>query len=276
MAPSDPIKKETPDASPTRSGGAGSGDNTDNSRPASADSKPDFVARLTRAVSVERLDAYRQDGVDAATAWGRYLWNLALCEALYPSLHLIEIALRNALHHTLHEHTDQAAWYDSPRLILGPKEITSLTAAREELRRAEKAETPGGMVAELSFGFWTGLFEVRYEHPRHGLSLLWPRLLRRVLPRLPKRIDGHHGNQRHAVYSRLTHIRKLRNRVFHHERILHWTDLEQQHTAMLETLAWISPELQSLAPIADRFPHVYATSAAPYIANARQTFAAHV
>jgi hypothetical protein len=275
MDSADPIKKETPDASPTRSGGAGSGDNTDNPPSGTAAGKPDFVARLTRAVSEERLDAYRQDGVDAPTAWGRYLWNLALCEALYPSLQLVEIALRNALHHTLHAHTGQAAWYDCPVLLLGPKETANLTAAREELRRAEKAETPGGMVAELSFGFWTGLFEVRYEHPRHGLSLLWPGLLRRVMPRLPKQIDGRHGNQRHAIYGRLTRIRKLRNRVFHHERILHWTDLDRQHASIVETIAWISPELQSLAPIADRFPHVYATGAAPYIANARQTFASH-
>lgn len=275
MDSADPIKKETPDASPTRSGGAGSGDNPAKPPAEPTASKPDFVARLTRAVSEERLDAYRQDGVNAATAWGRYLWNLALCEALYPSLQLVEIALRNTLHHTLHAHTGQAAWYDAPDLRLGPKEIANLSAAREELRRAEKAETPGGMVAELSFGFWTGLFEVRYEHPRHGLSLLWPGLLRRALPRLPKQIDGRHGNQRHAVYGRLTRIRKLRNRVFHHERILHWTDLDRQHASIVETIAWISPELQSLAPIADRFPQVYATGAEPYIANARQTFAAH-
>jgi hypothetical protein len=275
MDSADPVKKETPDASPTRSGGAGSGDNTGKSLPEPAACKPDFVARLTRAVSAERLDAYRQDGVDAPTAWGRYLWNLALCEALYPSLQLVEIALRNALHHALHAHTGQAAWYETPGLLLGPKEIANLNAAREELRRAEKTATPGGMVAELSFGFWTGLFEVRYENPRHGLSLLWPSLLRRVLPRLPKQIDGRHGNQRHAVYGRLTRIRKLRNRVFHHERILHWTDLERQHAAMVETLAWISPEIQSLAPLVDRFPQVYALGAAPYIANARLTFATH-
>jgi hypothetical protein len=101
------------------------------------------------------------------------------------------------------------------------------------------------------------------------------KLLRRVLPRLPKQIDGRHGNQRHAVYGRLTRIRKLRNRVFHHERILHWTDLERQHSAMVETLAWISPEIQSLAPLVDRFPQVYALGAAPYIAHVRQTFVTH-
>ncbi len=275
MDSTDPIKKETPDASPTRSGGAWSGDNSFNQSPDLLPRKPDFVARLTRAVSEERLDAYRQDGADAATAWGRYLWNLALCEALYPPLQLVEIALRNALHHTLHAHTGQAAWYDAPALLLAPKEQANLAAAREELRRAEKPETPGGIVAELSFGFWTGLFEVRYEHPRHGLSLLWPALLRRVFPRLPKQIDGRHGNQRHAVYGRLTRIRKLRNRVFHHERILHWTDLDHQHTTIIETIAWISPELHALSAAADRFRTVHTTGATPYIETASRILATH-
>lgn len=35
-------------------------------------------------------------------------------------------------------------------------------------------------------------------------------------------------------------IRDLRNRVFHHERILHWNDLDQQHAEILEAIYWIS------------------------------------
>ncbi len=50
MDSADPVKKETPDASPTRSGGAGSGDNTAKSLPEPAASKPDGVTRLNRAV----------------------------------------------------------------------------------------------------------------------------------------------------------------------------------------------------------------------------------
>ena len=51
MDSADPIKKETPDASPTRSGGARSGGNTGKSLPAMVSCKPDGVTRRTRAVS---------------------------------------------------------------------------------------------------------------------------------------------------------------------------------------------------------------------------------
>jgi len=37
--------------------------------------------------------------------------------------------------------------------------------------------------------------------------------------------------------------RELRNRVFHHERIIHWADLDSRHAAIMETLGWISSEL---------------------------------
>ena len=51
----------------------------------------------------------------------------------------------------------------------------------------------------------------------------------------------------------MTVLRELRNRVFHHERILHWKDLDVRHAAMLETIGWISPELEELTLKLDRF-----------------------
>lgn len=45
-----------------------------------------------------------------------------------------------------------------------------------------------------------------------------------------------------SLNRRLTLLRELRNRVFHHERIIHWTDLDTRHAAMLETIGWISAE----------------------------------
>jgi len=58
-----------------------------------------FFQPLEAILAPERLDAYRQDGVPPATTLARYLWNMALCESLYPPLQMAEIALRNSLHH---------------------------------------------------------------------------------------------------------------------------------------------------------------------------------
>ena len=41
-------------------------------------------------------------------------------------------------------------------------------------------------------------------------------------------------------------LRDLRNRVFHHEHILHWGDLDQRHQAISEIIEWMSPELPEL------------------------------
>ena len=62
-------------------------------------------------------------------------------------------------------------------------------------------------------------------------------------------------------------IRDLRNRVFHHERILHWRDLDVRHQAILEIIAWMSPELHDLANSLDRFVLIRKDGLNPWIAN---------
>ncbi|MFM8829789.1 MAG: hypothetical protein ACKOHM_02080 [Spartobacteria bacterium] len=60
-------------------------------------------------------------------------------------------------------------------------------------------------------------------------------------------------------------IRDLRNRVFHHERILHWKDLDDRHQATLEIIAWMSPELHHLARNFDRFLLIRKNGPGPWI-----------
>ena len=60
-------------------------------------------------------------------------------------------------------------------------------------------------------------------------------------------------------------IRDLRNRVFHHERILHWNDLDQQHAEILEAIHWISPELAELAKTLDRYTQTRQAGLKPWI-----------
>ena len=64
---------------------------------------------------------------------------------------------------------------------------------------------------------------------------------------------------------RWQNIRDLRNRVFHHERILHWRDLDARHQAILEIIAWMSPELHDLAGALDRFISIRKAGLNPWI-----------
>lgn len=59
----------------------------------------DPVSSLWSALSHPRLDlGFRASAAESErTVLARYLYNLALCEALYPVLHTLEIALRNSL-----------------------------------------------------------------------------------------------------------------------------------------------------------------------------------
>lgn len=59
-------------------------------------------------------------------------------------------------------------------------------------------------------------------------------------------------------------IRRLRNRVFHHEPVWHLRDLEEQHQRILETIGWISPAMPEMTRLIDRFDSVYTRGADHY------------
>ena len=59
-------------------------------------------------------------------------------------------------------------------------------------------------------------------------------------------------------------IRLLRNRIFHHERIIHWKDLREQHKDLQETIEWVSPELKELSIKLDRFCDLYEAGIDPW------------
>ncbi len=219
---------------------------------------PAFFQSLETILAPERLDAYRQDRVPPATTLARYLWNMALCESLYSPLQMAEIALRNSLHQFLTARCQTTAWYD---LITGlPQwQMDQLADARQKLAANGKVITPGRMVAELHFGFWTGFFNK--AHARTGLGHA---LAGQALPHAPRA-----ERDLRKLDARWKRIRDLRNRVFHHERIIHWTDLDAQHTAILEVIRWTSPELQQMAVVLDRFTTIRQQGLDPWLDKIR-------
>lgn len=50
-------------------------------------------AAVCRSISRERLGAYSlATDTDSVDAVARYVWNMALCAAVIPTLHLVEVA----------------------------------------------------------------------------------------------------------------------------------------------------------------------------------------
>lgn len=203
---------------------------------------------LVGALSAERLTGYRRTGYSETSEYvsQRYLWNIKLCEALYPVLNLLEVTLRNNLHSALWLHTGHEDWYAS--FHFDQREAQAIQDTIILLKRNRKPVSPGAVVAEMSFGFWCSLFDVRYEHSQR----LWPWLASQILRHAPR-----HERQRKSLSRRLNRLRLLRNRVFHYEPIWHWHDLRVQHAEAVEFLTWLNADMATVLASVDRFSAIH-------------------
>jgi len=187
------------------------------------------LATIEKYVSPERLAAYRS--MARGNHWVAiqlYERNTELSEALYGVIQGLEVALRNAIHNRMSADVGRTDWYD----IVGLRqtERDALDDAKRAILDRPATITPGKVVAELTFGFWTKLFSSTYE------KTLWVKHLHRIIP---IRV------QRTQLHGRLTDLKTLRNRIAHHERIIGKRDLLQDYDNLLETIGWISPDIGS-------------------------------
>jgi hypothetical protein len=212
-----------------------------------------FFQGLEKALAVERLDAFRQDGASQLTTLSRYLWNMALCEALYSPLQMAEVALRNSIHSCFSEQFSTEDWYTTSGLLLSWQEKL-VDEAIETLKERGVPISAEMVISELHFGFWTGFFNKAHEKNGVAHSLIKP-----VFKYAPKyeRVVG-------PLSERWNEVRNLRNRIFHHERIVHWSDLVQQHARLIEVIGWINPELHEMAEALDRFTMIHSARIEPW------------
>ena len=139
---------------------------------------------------------------------------------------------------------------------LSGKEKTIAQRVNKDLIKRKNTPSAGDIVSHLWLGFWVKLLSNSYE------GILWPQLLEPVFPHMQRR-------QRTVknLHAQLEDIRRLRNRVFHHEPIWHLPDLPERHEEILETIGWISPAMLAATRLLDRFDSVYTRGAQPYEAE---------
>lgn len=214
-----------------------------------------YLADFERTIGRERLDAYRVPAGDDLEMLANYVWNMTLSEALYPALDGIEIALRNSIHAAAVARFGTDRWFDTQAVLpLKANELKALTDAKRSLSRRGRPLTPGRVIAELHFGFWINLFNAPYEQflwsPQPGRT----NLLRATFPYVPRAFRA-----RQRLRDHLDKIRRLRNRVFHHEPIWNWNlpNLSDQHGQIIDAIGSISPRTRQVIDIFDRFPNVY-------------------
>jgi hypothetical protein len=209
-----------------------------------------YVNALRTSISTERLESYRLQNGDDLSMITTYLYNIALCEALYSSLNFLEISLRNTLHYQIGNYYGSPAWYLLPG-ALETEQQRDLSKVTKRIVSRGKAATPGRVVSELNFGFWVSLLSSGYE------TRLWrpnrASALKASFPNIPKPM-----RQRTTIYKRYNELREFRNRVFHYEPIWNRPTLIQDYHDILEAISWISLETVALAEVLDRFPDLLA------------------
>jgi hypothetical protein len=139
-------------------------------------------------------------------------------------------------------------WFALPG-ILEPRDTAEVGKVINRIQGEGKSATPDRVVSELNFGFWVTLLSTPYD------AKLWrpnsSRALKASFPRVPKRM-----RRRQIIYKRYNELRKLRNRVFHHETIWNRVTLPDDYHKLCEAIGWISPEMAAACNLVDRFSEV--------------------
>ncbi|HKS12478.1 MAG TPA: Abi family protein [Pseudomonas sp.] len=156
-----------------------------------------------------------------ANAISLYAWNAAISAAFMHPLHFCEVAIRNAVSEALTlTYGPQWPWSQGFYYSLPDPSGSQPFKPRQALMAArQKAENSAGggqpstdkAIAEMSFAFWESMFTARYDHG------LWTNHIKNLFPNAPATIAPH--ALRSDIKKALEAIRKLRNRIAHHEPI---------------------------------------------------------
>jgi hypothetical protein len=211
-----------------------------------------FVTDLHLPLSQIRLQRYRPfDGLNYGSdleMLTNYFWNIELAEALFATLHGVEVGLRNTIHATLTSRYQTEEWWHQRRVLLLKQHDHINAIEQDYLTKHKMAITPGRLIAELNFGFWTTILSRPYD------SRIW-RYRGYVL--LAQAFPHSGGIPLADIHRRFNDIRFLRNRVMHYEAVCDRPDLAQEHVNIHQAMRWISPALHRGIHVVDDFADVF-------------------
>lgn len=213
--------------------------------------EPEQLRVLEHRLAVERLAPYRAAcGGDLARAVAMYEWNAEVSAALGTTLGHLEVLLRNAMHDALAAWTTarfgEPRWYIDPAHVLTAESHVDIAKARRRATHGGRQETPGRVVAELTFGFWRFLLARRYDRG------LWHPCLHRAFAR----------QQRRAVYDAVEQLHAARNRMAHHEPMFN-RPVSELRTTALRVAGWICPISRDWIEAGCRVPQLLASPPSP-------------
>lgn len=192
---------------------------------------PDQEHHLPNVLSAPRFATYlRSTGNDRTRVLNLYHWNLHVSAAFMIPLHILEIALRNAVVEAI-EAVHGGAWPWTQGFIRslpnpGPP---AYNPTRDLSMCAAQQPTEGKVVAELKFAFWESMLTKRHQ------KRLWDAHFFNVFPDVPGNLTS--DQRRSELRADVEEIRKLRNRIAHHEPIFPRT-LQDDFDRIMRCIQW--------------------------------------
>ncbi len=174
---------------------------------------PDEEHHLPNVLSAPRFATYlRATGNDRTQALSLYHWNLQISAAFLVPLHVLEVTLRNAIVEAI-ENVHGGTWPWTQGFIRSLKSPPppAYSPKRDLLLCAEHQQTAGKVVAELKFVFWERMLTKSHQ------SRIWETQFFHVFPDAPRGVAS--ARRRSELRTDIEEIRKLRNRIAHHEPI---------------------------------------------------------
>ena len=173
---------------------------------------PQDIPAISAVLSAPRMGTYlAATGGDADRAVELYGWNARISSALILPAHFAEVSTRNAVDEALTaKYGTRWPWNASFEQSLPDKGGPAYNARRNLMSVRATERTTGKVIAELRFVFWQTMFTARHD------QRLWDRQIASLFPHddspTPRQLRG-------RIYDDLETIRRLRNRIAHHEPI---------------------------------------------------------
>jgi hypothetical protein len=201
-------------------------------------------SKLEQFTSKPRLDRFLISCANSRVrALDLYDANLRVSQAFYPIMNLFETFLRNCINDKLSIHFGDTAWIINQKTgfmsdaSLKPEfRIKALVLKAE--RNTRGTITPGKIIAEQTFGFWTSLFEPRHYRLINGYVI-------HCFPNKPSHVN------RIYLANTLKEIREFRNRIYHNEAIcfsnitIDFTHAKHIKNKIYNLLEWMDNDLQA-------------------------------
>lgn len=217
--------------------------------------------KLTKTLSTPRIASYRDtfNNYTEEEVFGCYLWNKALCGAIYPIIQASEVALRNSIDAAARElygdYWNETISHFHTRNEHGQTvNNENYKKFKEEFKKAKKSvirnlakkrTIPDGytppfdkVVAETSFATWEYVLH-RCFFKTGDNDFLWPKKTRKAFANWPERSS----RKTHIrIYDLVAEIRPFRNRISHHEPLWKGTNVTNE----IEAIEFVSKKISAI------------------------------